>query len=70
MGFGATGPEFVLDEFVVVKFLIRQTQIVGPGLFRPAGFFIGAAFRAGLALRGISAPQLGQTSGAIINAEG
>src|ERR1035438_6520211 len=38
--------KFLLHEFVVVKMLVGDAEAVGVGGIRPAGFFIGAAFRA------------------------
>src|ERR1017187_500938 len=38
--------KFLLHEFVVVKMLVGDAEVVGVGGIRPAGFFIGAAFGA------------------------
>ena len=46
--FGLCAAKFFFDEIVVIKFLVRQVQVVGVSLFRPAGLFVGAAFGTGL----------------------
>ena len=38
--------EFLLDELVVIKFLVREIKAANVGFVRPAGVFIRAAFRA------------------------
>ena len=39
--------ELAFDEFIVVEIFIRQIERIGTRLFRPAGLFVGTAFRTG-----------------------
>lgn len=39
--------ELAFDEFFVVEILVGQIQVIGFGVFGPAGFFVGTAFGTG-----------------------
>ena len=47
-------PEFLFYKFIVVEIFIRQAEAAGVGRFRPAGFFIGTAFRTGFGAGSLS----------------